>query len=358
MKWNQEDLAWMQQALWLARCGRGFTEPNPMVGAVWVRNRKLLASGFHHRVGTAHAERVALEKANYRGGTLYVTLEPCVHFGRTPPCVDLILEKGVERVVACSQDPDPRVNGRGFARLREAGVTVDVGCLEEVHARINRRYLAYHRRNRPWVALKAGLSLDGRLTDEAGGSQWVTPEVMRAAAHGLRGEFSAVMVGAGTARKDNPRLDLRHDDWHGKGHLRVVLNSRNDLPAGLRLFAGQERFPTVVFSAANAENKVPRTSLQRFVSPAAGGVDLDEVLGELGRMGVGSLMVEGGPTLLNAFLCRGLWDEVILFFAASLLGGKSAPGLLSKAFPVDRPLRFSSHRIHEMPGGFIFRGVA
>ncbi|HDP95292.1 MAG TPA: bifunctional diaminohydroxyphosphoribosylaminopyrimidine deaminase/5-amino-6-(5-phosphoribosylamino)uracil reductase RibD [Candidatus Aminicenantes bacterium] len=358
MKWKSNDIAWMQQALWLARCGRGFTEPNPMVGAVWVRNGKLLASGFHHRVGTAHAERVALEKVNSRGGTLYVTLEPCVHFGRTPPCVDLILEKGVERVVACAQDPDPRVNGRGFARLREAGVKVDVGCLEDVHARINQRYLAFHRRGRPWVVLKAGLSLDGRLTDESGCSQWVTPKVMRDAAHSLRGEFSAVMVGAGTARKDNPRLDLRQADWQGKGHLRVVLDSRNILPPDLHLFGDQERFPTVVFSAETAENKLPRTSLQRFVSAASGGVNLDEVLRELAKMAVGSLMVEGGPMLLNAFLCRGLWDEVILFCAAALLGGTNAPGLLSRAMPVERPLRFKRQRIFEMPGGFIFRGVA
>ncbi|MDY0296190.1 MAG: bifunctional diaminohydroxyphosphoribosylaminopyrimidine deaminase/5-amino-6-(5-phosphoribosylamino)uracil reductase RibD [Acidobacteriota bacterium] len=358
MEWTNTDLARMQQALWLARRGRGFTDPNPMVGAVWVRDGRILSTGFHRHVGAFHAERMALEAVNASGGTLYVTLEPCVHFGRTPPCVDLILEKGIERVVACAQDPDPRVNGRGFERLRRAGVRVDTGCMEAIHARLNRRYLTARRRGTPWVTLKAGLSLDGRMTDAAGRSQWITPEAMRRVAHSLRGEFSAVMVGAGTARRDDPRLDLRHVDWRGKSHLRVVLDTRNHLPRDLRLFTDQDRFPTVVFSAENAPDRTPRTRLHRFVPAAVGGVDLAAVLSELGKMDVGAVMVEGGPTLMNALLTAGLWDEVVLFFAGALLGGGDVPGLLSRALSVDQPLCFTRQRILQMGGGFVFRGMA
>jgi len=352
------DISWMHHALGLARRGRGFTEPNPMVGAVWVKDGRMLAGDFHHRVGAPHAERLVLESVNARGGTLYATLEPCVHHGRTPPCVDLILAKGVERVVSCCQDPDPRVQGRGFARLREAGVEVEAGCLEDLHSRLNRRYLASRRRGTPWVTLKAGLSLDGRMTDGRGRSQWITPEPMRAVAHSLRGEFSAVMVGSGTALQDNPRLDLRHPDWEGKGHLRVVLDTHNALPEDLKLFSDQERFPTAVFSADTAADRTPRTPGHGFVPPGPDGLDLAAVLRELGSREVGSVLVEGGPTLMNSFITQGLWDEMVLFSAASLLGGGNAPGLLSAALPVNKPLRFSRYRVFELPGGFVFRGLA
>lgn len=358
MNWSDADRAWMQRALWLARRGRGYTEPNPMVGAQWVDGDRLLASGWHRELGAPHAERMALDASAARGGTLYVTLEPCVHHGRTPPCVDRILEKGVERVVACRRDPDPRVDGRGFQQLRDAGVRVDVGCLEEEHALLNRRYLTARSRGYPWVALKAGVSLDGRMTDARGRSQWVTPEPMRRAAHSLRGEFSAVMVGSGTARRDDPRLDLRHRNWRGKGHLRVVLDSRNTLPEELNLFQDQERFPTAVFSADSADNRAPRTRRHRFVAPAPDGVDLEGVLRELGDMGVGSVLVEGGPTLINSLLCAGLWDEMYLFCAGTLLGGGDAPGLLSRAMPVEEPLRLRRHRVWEIPGGFVLWGTA
>lgn len=348
----------MKRALRLARLGLGFTEPNPMVGAVWVKNGRVLATGAHCCPGSPHAEREALEKVDERGGTLYVTLEPCVHHGRTPPCVDLVLEKEIDRVVVADGDPDPRVNGRGFQRLRNAGIRVDVGCLSRIHRRLNQHYFTYHRKGRPWVTLKAGISLDGKLTDKHGGARWVTSEAMRSLSHGLRGEFSALMVGAGTVRADDPRLDLRHEEWRGKTHTRVVVDTHNRLDPGLKIFSDQERFPTRLFSVSGAGEPSPRAAGHEFVSPGPGGVDLNQVLACLGRDGILSILVEGGGGLINSFLSQGIWDELILFCADSLLGGREAVTLFARGVPVSRPLRLRERRIFQLSDGFILRGVA
>ena len=358
MNWSDTDRIHMKRALRLARMGLGFTEPNPMVGAVWVKEGRVLATGVHRRAGAPHAEREALEKVNEKGGTLYVTLEPCVHHGRTPPCVDLVLKKKIQRVVVADGDPDPRVNGRGFDRLRNAGVQVDCGCLSEIHRRLNRHYFSYHSNGRPWVTIKAGVSLDGKLTDKDGGARWVTSHSLRRLGHSLRGEFSAVMVGAGTARADDPGLDMRHEAWAGKTHTRVVLDTHNCLDPGLRLFTDQERFPTLIFNTSDSAHRYPHGVETKSVPPGPGGVDLESVLDHLGRMGILSVLVEGGGALINSFLSLGIWDEMVLFCADTLLGGRDAVTLFSSGVPVSHPVRLRERRVFQLDDGFIVRGVA
>jgi pyrimidine deaminase RibD-like protein len=211
-----DDRKFMNIALKLSRKGLGYTEPNPLVGAVVVKNGKILASGFHRAFGAPHAEAMALEHLAVPGTTLYLTLEPCAHFGKTPPCVDLIIAKKVRRVVMAMRDPNPLVDGRGIRKLREHGIQTRCGLCREQAERINRHYLKAIRSRMPYVTLHAGVSLDGKLTDDSGRSRWMTSEEGRRYSHSLRGEFSAILAGHGTILADNPRLTLREAGWEGK----------------------------------------------------------------------------------------------------------------------------------------------
>jgi diaminohydroxyphosphoribosylaminopyrimidine deaminase / 5-amino-6-(5-phosphoribosylamino)uracil reductase len=276
----------MRRALDLAASVRASTSPNPWVGCA------IEPGGFEGATqppGGPHAEIVALERAGEaaRGATLVVTLEPCAHHGRTPPCVDAIVEAGVARVVVSIEDPDPNVRGKGIARLREAGIDVELGvCAEEVRAQLA-PYLKHRSTGRPWVVLKLAASIDGRTAAPDGSSQWITGDEARADAHRLRAESDAVIVGAGTVRADDPSLTVRHVE--GRDPLRVVLGK------------------------AVPDAKVhPATELEG---------DLDEVLDELGRRGVVQAVVEGGPTVAGAFHRAGLVDRYVIYLAPALFGG-------------------------------------
>src|SRR5437764_5071392 len=284
----------MRRALDLAASVRASTSPNPWVGCV------IDPGGFEGATqppGGPHAEIVALEQAGEaaRGATLVVTLEPCAHYGRTPPCVDAIIEAGIARVVVGIEDPDPNVRGRGIARLREAGIDVDVGvCADEVRAQLA-PYLKHRSTGRPWVVLKLAASADGRTAAPDGSSQWITGDAARADAHRLRAESDAVIVGAGTVRADDPSLTVRHVE--GRDPLRVVLGT------------------------APAEAKVhPAVELEG---------DLGQVLDELGQRGVLQAVVEGGPTVAGAFHRAGLVDRYVLYLAPALFGGDDAKPLFA-----------------------------
>jgi len=276
----------MGRAIEIARSVRASTSPNPWVGAV------IEPGGFEGATqppGGPHAEVVALQQAGEaaRGATMVVTLEPCAHHGRTPPCVDAIIDAGVARVVVGTEDPDPNVLGNGIARLREAGIEVEVGvCADEVRAQLA-PYLKHRRTGRPWLVLKLAASVDGRTAAPDGSSQWITGAEARADAHRLRAESDAVIVGAGTVRADNPSLTVRHVE--GRDPLRVVLGK------------------------APADAKVhPAVELEG---------ELDDVLDELGRRGVLQAVVEGGPTVAGAFHRAGLVDRYVIYVAPALFGG-------------------------------------
>jgi diaminohydroxyphosphoribosylaminopyrimidine deaminase/5-amino-6-(5-phosphoribosylamino)uracil reductase len=330
------DRAWMEMAYGLAEKARGRTSPNPLVGAVVVRAGVAVGTGFHKEAGKPHAEVLALGAAGRRarGATLYLTLEPCVHWGRTPPCADKVLAAGLERIVISAVDPNPLVDGRGVRRLRRAGLRVSVGLLAERNAILNEAYVQYITCEVPFVTLKAALSLDGKIACRTGDSRWISSAGTRDYVHLLRGEQDALMVGAGTLLADDPRLTVRHPAWGPKKTLRAVLDPRLRFPLDARILKTLERGPVVAFAGSGASREKARTLGHRGVEvlfPPGGRKDwpLDLVLAELGRREVASLLVEGGGRLYTAFVEAGLADKVVLTLAPRLLGGASAPGFLA-----------------------------
>lgn len=358
MSRDAEDRRFMAMALRLARRGLGATKPNPMVGAVAVRNGRVISAGWHRACGGPHAEAMALAGQQAAGASLYVTLEPCAHHGRTPPCADLIAAAGVKRVVAAMIDPNPLVNGVGLARLRAAGIETRVGVLGERAERLNRHYLKFMHSGLPWVTLHAGVSLDGKMTDRAGRSRWVTSPELRRLAHALRGEFSAILAGRNTVLADDPQLTLREPGWECKKLLRVVLDSGNTLPKSLAVFRGQERFPLAIFSAEESARRGRKAERHFFVPAGPGGVSLTAVLETLGKMGVASVLVEGGGQVLDSFVGQGLFDEAALFYSGKLLGGRdSVQPFVSGAAAIDLAPELGGWTALRLAGGFFVRGV-
>jgi diaminohydroxyphosphoribosylaminopyrimidine deaminase/5-amino-6-(5-phosphoribosylamino)uracil reductase len=394
------DAGWMARAVALAEGGRGTTSPNPMVGAVLVQNGRVVGEGFHRAPGEPHAEVAALAAAGpvAAGATCYVTLEPCAHQGRTPPCADALLQAGVTRVVAALRDPDRRVDGAGLARLRAAGVVVTVGVGAEAAAEQNAAYLTHRRLGRPRITLKAAASLDGKVAAPDGSSQWITGPPARADAHRLRAEADAVAVGAGTALADDPRLTARLHRSTGappwgspdpsqstgappwgspdpsarstgappwgspdpSGHvgrqpLRVLVDAAGRVGADGHLFDTSGAATLVATTArapAAAVDAWRRAGAEVLVCPEAPfgdggrGVDPAALAAALGRRGVLELLVEGGPRLQASFWAAGLADRLVWYLAPLVIGGDGAPGLLrgggAPTLTAARPLRIAS----------------
>jgi len=350
------DRAWMEMAYGLAEKARGRTSPNPMVGAVVVKDGAVAGSGFHEEPGRPHAEILALGLAGRRakGATLYLTLEPCVHWGRTPPCVDTVVAAGLARVVVSALDPNPLVHSKGVARLRESGLAVEVGLLAERNAALNEAHAKYIVLKTPFVTLKAALSLDGKIACRGGDSKWITSEGTRDYVHLLRGEQDALMIGVNTLVADDPLLTVRHPAWPGKKLLRAVLDPRLRFPLTSRLLSTLDRGPVLVFGAADApaDKAGALRALGVEVLRPPGGAriwGLPGVLAELGRREIASLLVEGGSRVFTSFIEERLADKAVLTFAPLLVGGGGAPGLfggdgaacLAGAIPLKRTRSFS-----------------
>lgn len=326
-------------ALALRLGARGRPSPNPHVGAVVARGEQVLATGYHHKAGEAHAEIDALAKLGHRaeGATLYVTLEPCNHVGRTGPCSEAVLASGVRRVVIGCEERYPG-HGGGAARLREAGVEVTMGVLREQSERLVRDFYKHALTGLPFVTLKAALTVDGRMASQTGDSRWITGEAARAHAHRMRDRHDAIMVGIGTVLADDPALTVRH--VRGRDPLRVVLDSTLLTPPESQLARSARAVPSLIFHARGADAQ-RADALRRLgftlIEAARGerGIDLSAVLRELGRRGVVRLMVEGGPTLHGALLDAGQVDWVALFVAPRIL-----------ADPAAQPLAFARPRAH------------
>ena len=312
------DLRWMERCVALARQAEGRTAPNPMVGAVVVRDGRAVGEGWHARAGEPHAEVGALSQAGElaRAATLYVSLEPCSHHGRTPPCTEAIIRAGIARVVVGMADPNPKVDGSGIARLREAGIEVSYPVAERACCELNLAFVTAMRRGRPLVALKAAASLDGRIATVCGQSQWITGAAAREHGHGLRDRYDAILVGSGTALADDPRLSCRLEG--GRDPVPVLLDGRLRVPGTARMFTVGA--PALVYSTHQPPLDHPATVIQ--VPPGAdGGVDLQSTLAHLARRGVHSVLVEGGAAVHRSFLEAGLVDRVLLYFAPRILGG-------------------------------------
>lgn len=321
------DHALMARALRLAERGLFTTQPNPRVGCVIAHGEDVVGEGFHPRAGEPHAEVFALRAAGERarGATAYVTLEPCAHHGRTPPCADALVAAGVSRVVIAAEDPFPQVDGRGIGKLRAAGIAVEAGLMREAARELNLGFFSRIERGRPWVRVKLAMSLDGRTALANGQSQWITGEAARADVQRWRARSSAILTGSGTVLADDPRLTVRLPAGEAFAPpLRVVLDRSLRTPAGSHVLDASA--PTLLLHAVDAHAPGHLQGVDRAAVPIAdGGLDLYEVLGLLAARGCNEVHVEAGPTLCGALLADGLADELLLYVAPLLLGDAARP---------------------------------
>ncbi|MEB3197366.1 MAG: bifunctional diaminohydroxyphosphoribosylaminopyrimidine deaminase/5-amino-6-(5-phosphoribosylamino)uracil reductase RibD [Candidatus Sericytochromatia bacterium] len=359
------DASFMARALELAWQGRGWTSPNPMVGAVVVKDGQIVGEGFHPQVGKPHAEVFALDAAaaDAQGATLYVTLEPCAHHGRTPPCVERVLQSGIRRVVVAVEDPNPVVSGRGLQMLREAGLEVTCGVLAREAATANERFFKYIRTKRPFVSLKTGMSLDGKIATASGESQWITNETSRGYVQILRGTYDAIMVGVNTVVQDNPRLTCRLPG--GRQPLRIIIDSMARTPLNANVFdkpAGTAalRSHTLVCVGSKAPEERLRAlrevGAEILVCPDAGfasdtHVDLVRLMALLGKREITSILLEGGGTLNAAALEAGIVDKVYVFVAPKLIGGVGAPTMVEGSGVTLLEEAIHLHRMTSTPMG-------
>jgi diaminohydroxyphosphoribosylaminopyrimidine deaminase/5-amino-6-(5-phosphoribosylamino)uracil reductase len=329
MDTHDVDALHMARALELAARGEGFVEPNPMVGAVVVRDDEVVGEGWHRRFGGPHAEVEALRVAGERArcGTLYVTLEPCCHEGKTPPCTRAVLASGVRRVVIAQQDPFPAVSGEGISQLRAGGLEVEVGLREAEARRLNAPYLKLLGGGRPWVIAKWAMTADGKLATRGGDSRWISGEASRQIVHALRGRVDAIVVGRGTVEQDDPLLTARPSG--ARLATRVVLDSGAALPLESQLVRTVGHTPVLIVAAADAPpercRRLREAGCEVLVLASAGREErLGELLDELGRRRMTNVLVEGGAAVLGALFDAQLADEVLVFIAPKIAGGAEA----------------------------------
>ena len=326
------DRLYLRAAVELAERGLYTCAPNPRVGCLLVRDGIVIGRGWHMWRGQVHAEAAALADARAQApepaqpaenATAYVSLEPCSIHGETPPCADALIDAGIRRVVAPSADPNPRVNGRGFARLRDAGIQVDVEEIPEA-CELNPGWLKRMRTGQPWVRLKTAMSLDGRTAMASGESRWITGEAARADVQYWRARSCAVVTGAGTVRDDNPRLTVRDTRFSVDGRfrqpLRVIVSARGAIPRDATVL--EDEGPTLIACGKHGPDRHPNARVHRQDGER---VDLSHLLDHLGERECNELMVEAGPTLTGAFLAQGLWDEWVLYLAPKFLGSDARP---------------------------------
>lgn len=321
------DTEHMQRALALAEQGRGRTSPNPMVGCVVVRDGEVIGEGFHEGPGQPHAEVNALDDARQRAGgakgaAVYVTLEPCNHTGRTPPCVDRLIEDGVARVVAAMADPNPHVAGQGALRLRQAGIEVELGMCEAEARVLNEAWLKFIAKGLPFVISKVGMSLDGKIATHTGDSRWVTGETARRMVHRLRNEVDAIMVGSRTVMLDDPSLTTRLEEGWIKDPIRIILDADEYLDATRRVFHIESSAPTWVVSPTDRAIEGADEVIQ--TPPSETGVDMQALMKTLGQRQITSVLIEGGGTTHASAFEAGIVDKCLFFVAPKIIGGKEA----------------------------------
>jgi len=345
-----KDEQYMQLALALAKKGSGTTSPNPMVGAVVVKNRRIVGKGYHKKAGLPHAEIVALDEAKEEsmGATLYVNLEPCVHTGKTPPCTNAIIKAGIKKVVIAMIDPNPEVNGKGVEALKKAGIEVRTGLLEQEAQRLNEAFTVYMKHKRPFIILKAALSFDGKIATKTYDSKWISSEVSRRFVQRLRSEVDGIVVGINTVILDNPLL-IPKVTRPKKYPVRIILDSKLRIPLLCDVVKTVNKYKTWIFTAEDSrpekEAKLTSMGIEIIKVPKDeyGRVSLKHVNDELYRRGIVTLLLEGGSEVNGAFLRGRMVDKVMLFYAPILIGGKTALNLiggkgvdfLKDAFKVD-----------------------
>ncbi len=330
----ESDERFMWMALDLARQGLGKTNPNPMVGAVLVKDGEVVGTGYHETAGQAHAEIIALEDAGEKaeGATLYVNLEPCSHQGRTPPCVDALIKAGIRKAVIATEDPNPLVSGRGINKLQGAGIKVKTGILEEKALRLNEVFVKYITTKMPFIVVKSAMTLDGKIATQEGESQWISGEKSRSFVHKLRSMSDGIMVGINTVLQDDPLLTVRLDEWESiLQPFRIIVDSQGRIPLKAKVLnepkAGKTLLATTAAIPRDKKEALEAMGADIMILPAdgEGKVNLTELMYELGRREISVLLVEGGGVLNYSLLEQDLIDKVYLFVAPLLLGGKKAP---------------------------------
>lgn len=328
---TNDDIRYMRIALSLAAKGAGSVNPNPLVGAVIVRNNTVIGNGYHEQYGGAHGEINAMANAvsDIKGATLYVTLEPCSHHGKTPPCADALIKAQISKVFVAMVDPNPLVAGQGIEKLRENGIEVEVGMLEAEAKELNRVFIKYIETKKPYVVLKSAMSLDGKIATYSGHSKWISCEKSRQYVHTLRNELKGIMVGVNTVINDDPELTTRLENGKGRNPVRIVVDSRGRIPLSAKMLQNPHENPIIIAATTQFPER-KRVFLEEsghmvLILPEANGhVDLVSLMDELVKLKIDGILLEGGGTLNESALKSGIVDEVQFIIAPLLLGGRDA----------------------------------
>jgi diaminohydroxyphosphoribosylaminopyrimidine deaminase / 5-amino-6-(5-phosphoribosylamino)uracil reductase len=328
MSINEE---YIKRALELAKGGWGNTNPNPLVGAVIVKNGEVIAEGYHKVLGSAHAEVDAFNNAkqSVKGGTLYVNLEPCSHYGRTPPCAQTIIEAGISKVVIAMEDPNPKVSGRGIKMLKDAGIEVVVGILEREARKLNEIFIKYITDKRPFVIMKTAMTLDGKIACASGDSKWITGESSRQQVHVVRDRVASIMVGINTVIVDNPALTTRLSAGRGKDPIRIIVDSKGIIPIDSQVINVESAAGVILATTSLIESEKEKQLMKKGIrvlklDGQAGHVDLTKLMEELYKLEIDSVLLEGGGNLNAAALNSGIVDKVMFFVATKIIGGEDA----------------------------------
>lgn len=323
-----EDIYFIKETLKLAKKGLGWVNPNPMVGAIVVKNGRIIAKGYHKKSGLPHAEIEAIKRypQSLKGTSLYVNLEPCTHFGKTPPCVDAIIKAGIGKVVVATLDPNPKVSGKGIAKLQKNGIKTAVGILENESRKLNETFFAYHEKKRPFIAIKFASSLDGKIATSLGDSKWITNEKARLFARELRSKYQAILVGINTVLKDNPNLGVRIKGK--KDPLRIILDPTLKIPLDSNLLRDTNILIATTESANQKKKKMLEEKGILFLVFKGKTIPLPKLLDKLKEKEIISILVEGGGKVLGSFMDNKLVDKVYAFHAPIIIGGEKAVGAI------------------------------
>jgi len=328
------DEFYIKKTFKLALKGQGRTSPNPMVGAVLVKNDTIVGKGYHKKAGDMHAESVAINDAgeNAKGATLYVNLEPCSHFGRTPPCVEQIIKNGISRVVFSMRDPNPLISGKGAGKLRDASIEVKTGVLESEARDLNEVFVKYITTGRPFVTLKLALSLDGKIATKTGESKWITGEKSRLMVHKTRNIVDANLVGIGTVLRDDPMLTTRLPSKRGRDPIRIVVDSLLKIPLKAKIFTEKSNAQNIIVTTMSSYEErgaiyeqMPKTKVLVVGTSKKNKVSLNQMTDRLGSMKITSIMIEGGAEIGGSAIREGIVDKVMFFIAPKIIGGRGAP---------------------------------
>jgi len=341
---------------------KAMTSPNPMVGALVVKNGQIIGRGYHERAGSAHAEIMALEEAGERskGAELYVTLEPCTHFGKTPPCVDQIIKSGIKAVYVGMTDPNPLNNGKGITILKQSRIKVETGFLEERLRQMNESFIKYITRKAPFITVKLAQSLDGKIATKTGDSKWITSDRSRILAHKLRGEYDAVMVGINTVLRDNPKLDA----WFSKRQpAKIVVDSQLSTPAKANIFSPESRVIIATLTSLPGQETENRKALAERarileIREKTGQVNLKDMMKKLAQLEITSVLVEGGGTLAGSLFDEGLVDKSLFFISPKIIGGKDAVGsVMGQGISrIDKAIKINNIKFRRLGEDYLVEG--